>query len=177
MELGMIGLGKMGANMTERLANGGHDIVAYDRNPEAVEQAVEKGARGAESLEDLVGLLSTPKYVWVMVPAGEPTNSTRPQHFLRVVNRVYLAAKVDILLTDQSTAGAGVDAGAAPRLSVQQLAVENTETNFETLNKALDKAVPSGAAPGGSLRLSASSGRTVSLVETFPRLGASWSAP
>ena len=76
MELGMVGLGKMGANMTERLVNGGHDIVAYDRNPEAVEQAVEKGARGAESLEDLVGLLSTPKYVWVMVPAGEPTNST-----------------------------------------------------------------------------------------------------
>ena len=76
MELGMVGLGKMGANMTERLVNGGHDIVAYDRNPEAVEQAVEKGARGAESLEDLVDQLSTPKYVWVMVPAGEPTNST-----------------------------------------------------------------------------------------------------
>ena len=72
----MIGLGKMGANMTERLVNGGHDIVAYDRNPEAVEQAVEKGAGGAESLEDLVDQLSTPKYVWVMVPAGEPTNST-----------------------------------------------------------------------------------------------------
>ncbi len=76
MELGMVGLGKMGANMTERLVNGGHDVVAYDRNPEAVEQAVEKGARGAESLEDLVDQLSTPKHVWVMVPAGEPTNST-----------------------------------------------------------------------------------------------------
>ncbi len=76
MELGMVGLGKMGANMTERLVKGGHDVVGYARHPEAVELVVEKGARGAESLEDLVGQLSTPKYVWVMVPAGEPTNST-----------------------------------------------------------------------------------------------------
>ena len=76
MELGMVGLGKMGANMTERLVNGGHEVVGYDRNPEAVEQVVEHGARGAESLEDLVGQLSAPKHVWVMVPAGDPTNST-----------------------------------------------------------------------------------------------------
>ena len=76
MELGMVGLGKMGANMTERLVKGGHDVVGYDRNPEAVGQVVEKGARGAESLEDLVGQLSSPKHVWVMVPAGDPTNST-----------------------------------------------------------------------------------------------------
>ena len=66
----MVGLGKMGANMTERLVKGGHDVVGYARHPEAVELVVEKGARGAESLEDLVGQLSTPKYVWVMVPAG-----------------------------------------------------------------------------------------------------------
>lgn len=76
MELGMVGLGKMGANMTERLVKGGHDVVGYDRNPEAVEHVVERGARGAESLEDLVGQLSSPKRVWVMVPAGDPTNST-----------------------------------------------------------------------------------------------------
>ena len=76
MELGMVGLGKMGANMTERLVRGGHDVVGYDRNPEAVEQLVEKGGRGAESLEDLVGQLALPKQVWVMVPAGDPTNST-----------------------------------------------------------------------------------------------------
>ncbi len=76
MELGMVGLGKMGANMTERLVKGGHDVVGYDRDPEAVELVVEKGARGAASLEDLVEQLSSPKRVWVMVPAGDPTAST-----------------------------------------------------------------------------------------------------
>lgn len=76
MELGMVGLGKMGANMTERLVNGGHDVIGFDRNPEVVDQVVEKGARGAASLEDLVGQLNTTKHVWVMVPAGVPTNTT-----------------------------------------------------------------------------------------------------
>ncbi len=76
MDLGMVGLGKMGANMTERLVKGGHDVVGYDRDPEAVELVVEKGARGAASLEDLVEQLSSPKRVWVMVPAGAPTTST-----------------------------------------------------------------------------------------------------
>jgi len=76
MQLGMVGLGKMGANMTERLVRGGHDVVGYDRNPEAVERVVAAGARGAESLEDLVSQLDSPKHVWVMVPAGDPTSST-----------------------------------------------------------------------------------------------------
>ena len=76
MELGMVGLGKMGANMTERLVKGGHDVVGYDRDPEAVELVVEKGARGAASLEDLIEQLLSPKRVWVMVPAGDPTTST-----------------------------------------------------------------------------------------------------
>ncbi len=76
MQIGMVGLGKMGANMTERLVKGGHDVVGYDRNPAAVEQVVEAGAGGAESLEDLVSKLDSPKHVWVMVPAGAPTTST-----------------------------------------------------------------------------------------------------
>ena len=76
MELGMIGLGKMGAFMTERLVKGGHDVVGYDRNPEAVELVVEKGARGADSLEELIEQLTNPKHVCVMIPAGGPTIST-----------------------------------------------------------------------------------------------------
>jgi 6-phosphogluconate dehydrogenase len=72
----MVGLGKMGANMTERLVRGGHDMIGYDRNPEAVERVVGAGARGAESLEDLVEQLDSPKHVWVMVPSGDPTIST-----------------------------------------------------------------------------------------------------
>ena len=76
MELGMIGLGKMGTFMTERLVKGGHDVVGYDRNPEAVELVVEKGARGADSLEELIEQLTNPKHVCVMIPAGGPTIST-----------------------------------------------------------------------------------------------------
>ena len=76
MQLGMVGLGKMGANMTERLVRGGHAVVGYDRNPDAVAHAVAAGAAGAESLEDMVGQLDSPRHVWVMVPAGDPTTST-----------------------------------------------------------------------------------------------------
>ena len=76
MQLGMVGLGKMGANMTERLVRGGHEVIGYDRNPEAVERVVEIGAGGAGSLEDLVSQLDSPRHIWVMVPAGDPTNAT-----------------------------------------------------------------------------------------------------
>jgi 6-phosphogluconate dehydrogenase len=76
MEVGMIGLGRMGGNMAKRLLNGGHRVVAYDRVPEAVQGAVERGAAGADSVADLVARLSAPRAVWVMVPAGEPTEST-----------------------------------------------------------------------------------------------------
>src|SRR5262245_15097250 len=76
MQLGMVGLGKMGANMTTRLVRGGHDVVAFDRSAEAVSSSVAQGARGARSLEDLVGQLDAPRAVWVMVPAGDPTEQT-----------------------------------------------------------------------------------------------------
>ena len=76
MRIGMIGLGKMGANMTERLLLGGHEVVVYDRSPEAVAASVTHGAIGSSSLADLVGALRAPRIVWVMVPAGDPTQST-----------------------------------------------------------------------------------------------------
>ncbi|MDH3538863.1 MAG: decarboxylating 6-phosphogluconate dehydrogenase [Acidimicrobiia bacterium] len=76
MQLGMVGLGKMGANMTERLVRGGHAVIGFDRNPEAVERVVAIGAGGADSLEELVDQLDAPRRVWVMVPAGDPTIST-----------------------------------------------------------------------------------------------------
>ena len=76
MDLGMIGLGRMGANMTTRLLAGGHRVVAYDRAAEAVAQARKGGAQGVASLEELVKSLATPRAVWSMVPAGEPTEAT-----------------------------------------------------------------------------------------------------
>ena len=75
MQLGMIGLGKMGANMVRRLMRGGHQCVVFDRNPEAVQRLVDEGAVGVESLDGLIGRLSAPRALWVMVPAGEPTEA------------------------------------------------------------------------------------------------------
>jgi 6-phosphogluconate dehydrogenase len=77
MQLGMIGLGKMGNYMTQRLLAGGHEVVAYDRSPDAVRDVVSHGASGAGSLTDLVSKLTgSPKVVWVMVPSGAPTDDT-----------------------------------------------------------------------------------------------------
>lgn len=75
MEIGMIGLGKMGANMTKRLLRGGHRVVVSDLNKEAVEAAEADGAVGSASLDELATKLSPPRAVWVMVPAGKPTES------------------------------------------------------------------------------------------------------
>ena len=76
MELGMIGLGRMGSNMVQRLLGGDHRVVAYDPIPDAVQAVVEHGAVGANSVADLVAQLAKPAAVWIMVPSGEPAEST-----------------------------------------------------------------------------------------------------
>ena len=70
MQLGMIGLGRMGANMVRRLLKGGHDCVVFDVSPTAVEELVKENATGATSLEDFVKKLQKPRAVWLMVPAA-----------------------------------------------------------------------------------------------------------
>jgi 6-phosphogluconate dehydrogenase len=76
MQLGFVGLGKMGLNMVTRLMRGGHQIVAFDRSADVVAKAETAGARGAAALDALVAALTPPRAVWVMVPAGGPTEST-----------------------------------------------------------------------------------------------------
>lgn len=76
MELGFVGLGKMGMNMVTRLQQGRHRVVAYDRAPDIVKQAEGKGCVGAASLSDLVSKLAAPRAVWIMVPSGAPTEET-----------------------------------------------------------------------------------------------------
>ena len=73
MELGMIGLGRMGGNMAQRLVIGGHRVVTYDRDTEAITASADFGGEGAVSLEDVVSRLAAPRAVWVMVPSGQPT--------------------------------------------------------------------------------------------------------
>ena len=76
MELGMIGLGRMGANMVERLLRGGHRVAGYDRDPAAIRRVAEKGAADADSIEKLASQLAAPRAVWMMVPAGDPVDQT-----------------------------------------------------------------------------------------------------
>ena len=76
MQLGFVGLGRMGSNMVTRLLQGGHSVVTWDVNADAVRAVAGAGARGAASLAELAGALAPPRAVWVMVPAGEPTERT-----------------------------------------------------------------------------------------------------
>jgi 6-phosphogluconate dehydrogenase len=87
----MIGLGRMGGNMAQRLLNAGHRVVTYDRSADAVAASGSQGAVGASSLEDLVSKLQQPRGVWVMVPAGQPTEDT-------IDSLIPLLARGDVVL-------------------------------------------------------------------------------
>src|SRR3954470_16518611 len=76
MQLGVIGLGRMGGNIVRRLQLHGHACVVYDAKPDAVRQLAAEGATGAAGLDDLVAKLEPPRAVWVMLPAGEITEQT-----------------------------------------------------------------------------------------------------
>ncbi len=76
MELGMIGLGKMGGFMSERLIRGGHRVIGFDRDPAVVQKLAEKGAISANSLDNIISQLKAPRAIWLMVPAGDPVDQT-----------------------------------------------------------------------------------------------------
>lgn len=76
MKLAMIGLGRMGGNMTERLIRNGHEVVVYDRSPEAVSKYAGLGAKPARDPADILSQLKSPRVVWIMVPAGKPVDDT-----------------------------------------------------------------------------------------------------
>jgi 6-phosphogluconate dehydrogenase len=76
MELGLVGLGKMGGNMAVRLVRGKHRVVGYARHPDVVAAVVKQGAEGASSLKELVGKLKPPRIIWLMIPSGAPVDQT-----------------------------------------------------------------------------------------------------
>ena len=158
MELAMIGLGKMGANMTERLVKGGHRVVGYDLNPESVVQVVAKGAEGADSLQDLAGRLSDPQVVWIMVPAGGPVDQTieallpflRPgaviidggnSYYRDTLRRAEQCASSGVSVIDCGTSGGiwGLNEGYSMMVGGDQEVVENLRPIFETLAPAADQ--------------------------------------
>jgi 6-phosphogluconate dehydrogenase len=158
MQIGMVGLGKMGANMTTRLLRGGHRVVAFDRDPAAVARSAEGGAAGADSLDALVAQLEGPRAVWVMVPAGAPTDETvgalaarlgagdvivdgGNSNYQDTIRRARACAERGVALVDAGTSGGvwGLQEGYALMIGGAPEAVERLRPVFETLAPAADR--------------------------------------
>lgn len=152
MELGIIGLGRMGANMTERLLRGGHKLITYDRSPEAIQRCVDKGAFGAHSLADFVKQVSLPRVIWLMVPSGEPVDLTIEQllpnllendiiidggnsHYKDSVRRAQKLKQLGIHFVDAGTSGGiwGLQEGYCLMIGGEKAIVDQLEPIFKTL--------------------------------------------
>jgi 6-phosphogluconate dehydrogenase len=152
MQLGIIGLGRMGANMTERLLRGGHELITYDRSPEAIQRCVDKGAVGAHSLADFVKQLTVPRIIWLMVPSGEPVDLTIEQllpsllksdiiidggnsHYKDSIRRAQKLKELGIYFVDAGTSGGiwGLQEGYCLMIGGEKAIVDQLEPIFKTL--------------------------------------------
>lgn len=152
MQIGMIGLGKMGANMVARLQKGGHSCVVYDMNHAAVDDLVKKGATGAYSLEEFAQKCQTPRVAWIMVPAGNPTEQciqslanlfTKGDTVIDGGNSFYqddirhatLLAQKGIHFADAGTSGGvwGADRGYCLMIGAEKETFAHCEPIFKTL--------------------------------------------
>ena len=158
MQIAMIGLGKMGANMTVRLLKDGHRVVAYDLNESAIAQAEEAGATGARTLDEVIEKLEAPRAVWVMVPAGDPTEKTVQalsekleagdliidggnSNFHQTVRRGKEVEAKGLHFVDVGTSGGvwGLKEGYSMMVGGSQEAVDRLRPALETLAPAIDK--------------------------------------
>ena len=158
MEMGMIGLGRMGGNMVQRLLAGGHRVVAYDPRPEAVEALAHQGAMGASSIEDLAGKLAAPRAVWIMVPSGDATEITVNQvadalsqgdaiidggnsNYKDSVRRASTLKEKGISFLDAGTSGGiwGLKEGYSMMIGGDSETFLRLEPLFQTLAPGLDK--------------------------------------
>ncbi len=152
MQLGMIGLGRMGANMVRRLMRNGHEGVVYDLNPENVKGLAGEGATGAASIDEFVQKLTKPRAAWIMVPAGKPTDQTvlalsnlmeagdiivdgGNSYFKDDVRRSKELAKKGIHYVDVGTSGGvwGVDRGYCLMVGGPDTAVQHLDPILKTL--------------------------------------------
>jgi len=158
MEIAMIGLGRMGANMAQRLLRGGHKVVGFDPAEAARKLIEEKGAGSAASLDALVAKLKAPRVVWLMVPSGEVTDNTITalmpllspgdtiidggnSNYKDTQRRAQAAAKKQIAYVDSGTSGGiwGLAEGYSLMIGGDEAAVERLRPIFETLAPAPDK--------------------------------------
>jgi 6-phosphogluconate dehydrogenase len=158
MELGMIGLGRMGAAMTKRLLAAGHTVVAYDQDRAAVERSVADGAVGAVSLDALVSRLNVPRTVWVMVPAGDAVNDTIERltrllkaddtlidggnsNFRDTLQRAFSVQKSGVHFVDVGTSGGiwGLKEGYCLMIGGDAAVVQRIQPLFESLAPAADR--------------------------------------
>lgn len=158
MELAMIGLGKMGLNMTTRLIGGGHRVVGYDRATANVDAAKKVGAEGAASLKEAVSKLKAPRVVWTMIPAGKPTDDTIQElsellskgdividggnsNYKDSIRHAALLEVKGIEFVDCGTSGGvwGLKEGYSLMIGGKPEVVEKTRSIFETLAPAADK--------------------------------------
>src|SRR5690349_18630257 len=157
MELGMIGLGRMGANMTERLVRGGHHVVGYDPKPESRARVESIGAGSATSVDALVAKLKSPRTVWLMVPAGDITDSTITSlipllragdtivdggnsNYKDTLRRAAMLEEKKIALVDCGTSGGiwGLAEGYSMMIGGDTQVVERLRPVFETLAPGRD---------------------------------------
>jgi 6-phosphogluconate dehydrogenase len=158
MELGMIGLGRMGASMAERLVNGRHRVIGFDPNAQARARIESRGAGSAGSLDALVSSLAPPRVVWMMVPAGDVTDATvtalRPlmgsddvlvdggnSYYKDTLRRASECAKTGIAYVDCGTSGGvwGLKEGYSMMVGGDESAIERLKPIFETLAPSPDK--------------------------------------
>ncbi|SFK48115.1 phosphogluconate dehydrogenase (NAD(+)-dependent, decarboxylating) [Lysobacter sp. cf310] len=158
MELGMVGLGRMGANMAERLLRGGHRVTGYDPGAAAREQAAARGIAGAATLADLVAALPAPRVLWLMVPAGRIVDETLAQllpllapgdsvidggnsNYKDTMRRAAELAERGLHFVDSGTSGGiwGLAEGYSLMIGGDEDAVERLRPLFETLAPAPDR--------------------------------------
>ncbi|MDI9238603.1 decarboxylating 6-phosphogluconate dehydrogenase [Lysobacter sp. LF1] len=158
MELGMVGLGRMGANMAQRLVQHGHRVVGFDPGPQAREQASQRGIDAVGSLDELVDALAAPRAIWLMVPAGETVDRTlaelRPRlaagdvvidggnsYYQDTVRRAKELAVDGIAYVDCGTSGGvwGLAEGYSLMVGGDEAAVERLRPVFEALAPAPDR--------------------------------------